>query len=77
MEKEKVIPNGADVPDDQQSKVVTTYHEKKIGNTLYRVTSVHQDKIDLGKALEELTIRKIMNQLREEQRAAFLKVDSE
>jgi hypothetical protein len=39
---------------------VTTYHEKKIGSTLYRVTSVYKGEIDLGKALEDLTVRKIL-----------------
>ena len=39
---------------------VTTYHEKKIGNTLYRITSVHKDEIELGRALEELTVKKIL-----------------
>lgn len=39
---------------------VTTYHEKKIGNTLYRVTSVYKGEIELGKALEDLTVRRIL-----------------
>ncbi len=39
---------------------VATYHEKKIGKTLYRVTSVYKGEIDLGKALEDLTVRKIL-----------------
>lgn len=39
---------------------VTTYHEKKIGNTLYRVTSVYKGEIDLGRALEDLTVKKIL-----------------
>ena len=43
-------------------KAVATYHEEKIKGTLYRVTSVYQGKIDLGKALEELTVRKILEQ---------------
>ena len=46
----------ADVP----VKPVTTYHEKKIGKTLYRVTSVYKGEIELGKALEDLAIRKIL-----------------
>jgi hypothetical protein len=41
-------------------KPVTTYHEEKIKGTLYRVTSVYQGKIELGKALEEMTVRKIL-----------------
>ena len=43
-----------------QKKPVTTYHEKKIGNCLYRVTSVYKGEIELGKALEELTVKKIL-----------------
>ena len=41
-------------------KPVTTYHEKKIGNTLYKITSVHKGEIELGKALEDLTVKKIL-----------------
>ena len=47
---EKKPPNGP----------VTTYHEKKIGNCLYRVTSVYKGEIELGKALEDLAVRKIL-----------------
>ena len=43
-----------------QKKSVTTYHEKKIGKCLYRVTSVYKGEIELGKALEDLTVRKIL-----------------
>ena len=50
----------ASVTDKKKTEPVTTYHERKIGNTLYRVTSVHKGEIDLGKALEELTVRKIL-----------------
>jgi len=39
---------------------VITYHEKKIGNTLYRVTSVYKGEIELGRALEDLTVKKIL-----------------
>ena len=41
-------------------KAVTTYHEEKIKGTLYRVTSTYKGEIDLGKALEDLTVRKIL-----------------
>ena len=41
-------------------KTTTAYHERKIGNTLYRVTSVYKGEIELKKALEDLTIRKIL-----------------
>ena len=39
---------------------VTTYHEKEIGKCLFRVTSVYKGEIDLGKALEDLTVKKIL-----------------
>ena len=39
---------------------IVTYHEKKIGNTLYRVTSIYKGEIDFKKAIEDLTIRKIL-----------------
>ena len=45
-----------------QKKPVSTYHEQTIKGTLYRVTNVYQGKIELGKALEELTVRKILEQ---------------
>jgi len=41
-------------------KPVTTYREEKIKGTLYRVTSTYQGKVELAKALEELTVRKIL-----------------
>ena len=46
---------------DKQRRPVTTYHEKKIGRTLYRVTSIYKGEIELGKALEDLTVRKILH----------------
>jgi len=39
---------------------VTTYHEKMIGKTLYRVTSVYKGEIDLKQALEGLTVSKAL-----------------
>ena len=39
---------------------VTTYYEEQIGKTLYRVTNIHNGEIDLAKALEDLTVRKIL-----------------
>jgi hypothetical protein len=47
-------------PDGITVKQVTTYHEKKIGKTLFRVTSVYKGEFELGKALEDLTVRKIL-----------------
>ena len=45
---------------DVQEQPVTTYHEKKIGKTTYRVTSVYKGEIELGKVLEDLTVKKIL-----------------
>lgn len=50
MEKAKQNPNTP----------VTTYKEVKIGNTLYRVTSIFSGEKDLGKTLESLAIRRAM-----------------
>lgn len=38
----------------------TTYHEEKIGKTLFRVTSVYKGEFELAKALEDLTVKKIL-----------------
>jgi hypothetical protein len=44
----------------KQTEPVTTYHEKKIGKTLYKVTSVYKGEVDFTKAMEDLIIRKIL-----------------
>ncbi len=41
----------------------TSYKEVKIGNTIYRVTSVFTGEKDLGKTLEQLAIRRAMAEL--------------
>jgi len=46
--------------ENQAADSTSEYQEVKIGNTLYRVTSVYLGKIDLGQALEDLTVRKIL-----------------
>lgn len=56
--------------DNQQHNPVTTYYEKRIGKTIYCVTNVYLGEIELGKALEDLTIKKI---LRDENIAAGCK----
>lgn len=53
--------NSANIPKTLKEPL-TTYHEKKIGNTLFRVTSVYLGQIELGKAIEDLTVRKILAQ---------------
>lgn len=41
----------------------TSYKEVRIGNTLYRVTSVFTGEKDLGKTLEQLAVRRAMSEL--------------
>ena len=41
----------------------TSYKEVKIGNTLYRVTSVFIGEKDLGETLENLAVRRAMAEL--------------
>jgi len=38
----------------------TTYHEEKIGKTLFRITSIHNGDIALSNALEELIVNKVL-----------------
>ena len=49
-----------DLTNNKQTKPATTYYEKKIGKTLYRITSEYKGEIDLTKALEDLIIRKML-----------------
>ena len=46
-----------------EGKTTTSYKEVRIGNTIYRVTSVFTGEKDLGKTLEELAVRSAMNEL--------------
>jgi hypothetical protein len=43
-----------------------TYQEKQIANTLYRVTSLYKGEIDLQKTLEDLIVRKILQEYTDE-----------
>ena len=43
-----------------QCEQLTTYKEHKIGKNLYRITSIYKGEIDLAKALEDLTVRRIL-----------------
>ncbi len=45
-----------------EKKPTTSYKEIKIGNTLYRVTSVFTGEKDLGKTLEQLAVRRAMSE---------------
>ena len=45
---------------DPMKTPVTAYHEEMLSGTLYRITSIHHNRVDLGKTLEQLTVRKIL-----------------
>jgi len=38
----------------------TSYREVKHGKVLYRVTSIYKGEFELGKALEDLTVKKVL-----------------
>ena len=44
----------------QNPNYKSEYHEMKIGKTTYRVTNIYMGQFELGKALEELAVRKIL-----------------
>ena len=41
----------------------TTYREKKIGNTTFRITSVYLGGKDLKTTLEQLTVKRVLAEL--------------
>lgn len=51
--------------------IVTTYKEKQIGKTLYRITSVFTGEKDLGKTLEKLAIDRVLNDIKEDTARVF------
>ena len=46
----------------EDKKTTTSYREVRIGNTIYRVTSVFIGEKELGKTLEQLALRRAMNE---------------
>jgi len=46
---------------ESESESPSTYHEKIIGKTLYRVTTIYKGEIDFKKAMEDSIIRRIVN----------------
>jgi len=55
----------------EKSKQTSSYKEMKIGNTLYRVTSIFTGEKDLGKTLEQLAIRRAMAELTPKAKKSF------
>lgn len=45
-----------------ECKQTSSYKEVRIGNTIYRVTSIFTGEKDLGKTLEQLAIRRAMEE---------------
>jgi len=56
MKKSEMVQNGH----RQKAEPVVKYREEKLGKILYRVTSVYKGEFELEKALEDLTVRKIL-----------------
>jgi hypothetical protein len=48
--------------DVKPDNVMTTYHEMKMGKTLYCITSEYKGETDLGKTLEDIIIQRIINE---------------
>ena len=45
------------------SEPATTYREMKIGDTVYRITSVYLGEKDLKTTLEQLTVKRVLAEL--------------
>jgi len=45
---------------NKSTRPVTTYHEEKHGNTLYRITNVYLGRMDFAKTIEGLIVRKVI-----------------
>lgn len=50
---------------EHQTTQTTSYKEVRIGKTVYRVTSFFSGEKDLGKALEQLAVRRAMSEVSE------------
>ena len=48
---------------NQNVQQSTSYKEVRIGNTIYRVTSVYSGEKDLKQTLEQLAIRRVMAEI--------------
>ena len=46
-----------------QPAPTTTYRERKIGNTIFRITSVYLGEKDLKTTLEQLTVKRVLAEL--------------
>jgi len=45
---------------NKKSGPVKSYHEKEINKTIYRITGVYMGQFELGKAIEDLVVKKIL-----------------
>ena len=50
---------------ETDKKIQTTYHEKRIGKTVFRVTSIYKGEVDLAKTLENLIIDAALSNARQ------------
>lgn len=44
---------------------VSQYREVQIGKTIYHVTSIYTGEKELGKTLEQLAVRKVLNEIQQ------------
>jgi len=44
----------------KKSDSVKSYYEKKINKTIYRITNVYMGQFELGKAIEDLIVKRIL-----------------
>lgn len=45
----------------EPTKPLSTYHEKSIGKTLFRVTTIYKKEVDFKKTIEDSIIKRIVN----------------
>ena len=46
----------------EKKKTTASYREVRIGNTIYRVTSIFTGEKDLGKTLEQLAVQRALTE---------------
>ena len=65
------LPLTRKVETDRLAPETTSYREKQIGGTLYRVTSVYTGEKELGGTLEQLAVRRVLSEIQRGSRAAL------
>ena len=55
--------NTLNIDKSQTTGFPTSYREKKMGKTLYCVTSVYTGEKELGAVLEKLTVQRVLSEM--------------